>query len=89
MLVLEFMVLDGLHCCDAYSSLLKTVPPLLILNALGKYLDKSSLREERFVLTYSSSKVESTKAAKAWRKEKEDGWSPCIGTQKVGQAVMT
>lgn len=78
MLVLEFMVLDGLHCCAAYSFLLKTVSPLLILSAVGKYLDKSSLREERFVLAYSSSGVESTEAGKAWREEKKDGWSHCI-----------
>lgn len=82
------MVLEGLHCYDAYSSLLKMVSPLLILNSVGKYLDKSSLREERFVLAYSSSGVESTEARKAWREEKEDGWSPCIRTQKAGQAIM-
>ena len=40
------------------------------------------------MLAYSSSGVESTEARKAWREE-EDGWSPCIRTQKAGQAIMT
>lgn len=49
------MVLDGLYCCDAYRSLVKTVSTLLILIAVAKRLDKSSSREERFMLDYSSS----------------------------------